>query len=121
MDKSSYFEILGNFGVPKYTLNVYLNVIFPSLKCSSLKHLWDIMCVEKIIKILVREVIAEIVVKKKCGSKTYLLKYEESYIVAISEIDGSLVLLRDIYTFTNELQQLIHDVGQRIISNASKP
>ena len=65
LDKSSYSEILGNFGVPNSTLTIFLNVIFPSLECSSLKHLWDLMGVGKITKKIVREVTAKIVVKKK--------------------------------------------------------
>ena len=73
MDKSSYSEILGKFGVPKSTLTYFLNVIFSPLTFSSLKHLWHLMDVFKITKIIVREVIEQIVVTKKRGNKTYLL------------------------------------------------
>ena len=38
--KSSCAAIQENFGVPKTSLQRYLNILFPSLKCSSLKHLW---------------------------------------------------------------------------------
>ena len=38
--KSSCATIQDNFGVPNTYLQRYLNVIFPSLKFSSLKHLW---------------------------------------------------------------------------------
>ena len=72
--KSSYYDILDFFGVPKSTLTRSLNINFPSLKCSSLKHLWDIILVGKIKKRIVREVTAKIVVKNKSGKKTYLLK-----------------------------------------------
>ena len=41
--KSSCAAIQDNFGVPKTSLQRYLNVLFPSLKCSSLKHLWYLM------------------------------------------------------------------------------
>ena len=38
-----------------------------------------------------------------------------------SEIDGSYGLPRYIQTFTDELQQVLHDVGGKIISNGIKP
>ena len=57
------------FGVPKFTLTYFLNVILPPLKCSSLKHLWDLMGVGKITKRIVREVIYKIAVKKKGEKK----------------------------------------------------
>ena len=65
----SYSEILVKFGVPKSTLTYLLNVIFAPLKCYSLKHLWDIVGVGKITKIIVREVIEERVVNTKRGKK----------------------------------------------------
>ena len=74
MIKLSYSEILENFGVPKSTLCRSLNLIFLSLKCSSLKHMWDLIVVVKISKIIVREVIVKIVFQNKSGNKTYLLK-----------------------------------------------
>ena len=55
------------------TLTYSLSVIFTSLKCSSLKHLWYIMGVGKITKRTVREVIEKIVVKGKMGNTTYLI------------------------------------------------
>ena len=76
LEKSSYYEIIGKFGVPKSDITVSLNVIFPTLKYSSLKHLWDIVGVGKITKRIVREVIAKIVVRKISGNKNYLLKDE---------------------------------------------
>ena len=68
------------------------------------------MLVGKITNKIVREAIAKTVFKNKSGNKTYLIKYEESYIVATSEIDGARVLPRDTTSLTNELQQLIRDV-----------
>ena len=65
-----------------------------------MKHLWYLMGLGKITKILVREVIEKMVVTKKRVNKTYLLKDEEAYIVATSEIYGAHVLPRDIQTFT---------------------
>ena len=41
--------------------------------------------------------------------------------MATSEIDGSHRLPRDIHTFTDELKQVLCDVGVRIISNGIKP
>ena len=52
--KSSYSKILEKFGVPKSTLCRSLNVIFPPLKCSYLKHLSDIIVVGKIKNKIVR-------------------------------------------------------------------
>ena len=72
MEKSSYSEILVKFWAPKSTLTYFLNVLFAPLKCSSLKHLWDIMGVGKITKIIVREVIDKIVVTKQRGKKLTL-------------------------------------------------
>ena len=46
------------------------------------------------------------------GEKTYLLKGKEAYIVATSEIDGAHGLPRDMKTFTDKLQQVIHEVGE---------
>ena len=79
------------------------------------------MGVGKITNRIVIWVIANKVFKKKIGNKTYLLKYKEAYIVATSEIDGAHGLPRDIVTFTKELQQVLHDVGQQIIGNSIKP
>ena len=57
--------------------------------------------------------------KKRGGD--YLLKDEEAYIVATSEIDGAHVLPRDIQNFADELQQVLHEVGGQIIVNDIKP
>ena len=69
MDKSSYSEILVKFSLPKSTLTYFLKVIFPPLKSSSLKHLWNIMGVGKTTKRVVREVIEKIVVREKWETK----------------------------------------------------
>ena len=98
-----------------------MNVIFPSLKCSFLKHLLYIMGIGKITKRIVREVIDKIVVKGKRGNKTYLIKDKEAYLMEISEIDRAHGIPIDIQTFTGELQQVLHDVGGRIIGNVIKP
>ena len=69
MIKSSYSDILEIFGVPKSTLCRSLGVIFRPLKCSSLKHLWNVIVVGKTTKIMVRKLMAKIVVKKKLKKK----------------------------------------------------
>ena len=87
------------------------------MKCYSLKHLWDLIGVGKITKKIVREVITLTTVKNIPRPKTYLLKEKEAYILATSEIDGSHGILRDAASITNELQQVLHDVGKRRIGN----
>ena len=67
--KSSYSEIIENIGIPSFTLTCSLHVIFPTLKFSSLKHLWDLIVVYNITKIIVREVIVKVVVSNKSGNK----------------------------------------------------
>ena len=79
------------------------------------------MGVDKITKIIVREVTEKIVVNNKSGNKTYLIKNKEAYIVSTLEIDGAHGIPRDTATFTNELQQVIHDVGKLIIGNGIQP
>ena len=79
------------------------------------------MGVGKIIEIIVREVIDKIVVEKKKGNKTYLLKDKEAYIVVTSEIDGAHGIPRDIQTFTDELQQVLYELSGNIIGNGIKP
>ena len=70
--KSSYSGILEFFGIPNSALTLSLNIIFPSLKYSSLKHLWDLILVGKIKRRIVRKVTAKIVVKTKSGTKLTL-------------------------------------------------
>ena len=65
--------------------------------------------------------IAKTVVKNKSVNKTYPLKDEKSYIATTSEIDGAHVLPRDISSFTNEIQQLLHDVGKLRTVNIIQP
>ena len=69
---------------------------------------------------MIKEVIAKIVVKKKSKNKTYLIKDKEAYIVAKSEICCSHGLPRDKTSLTNELQQVLHYVGKKSISNKIK-
>ena len=80
LTKSRYCELLEQFELPKSTLRITLNVPFPPLKCSSMKHLWDLIEVGKITKKTVREVITLTVVKNSPGPKNCLIKEKEVYI-----------------------------------------
>ena len=93
----------------------------PATEISSMNHLWDLMGVEKITNRIVRKVIEKIFVTKKRGNKIYLLNDKEAYIVATSEIDGAHGIPRGMQKFTDELQQVLHDVGGRSIGNGIKP
>ena len=50
MVKSIYYDILDEIGTPKTTTWWNLNVIFPSLKCTYLKHLWELIESGNVIK-----------------------------------------------------------------------
>ena len=72
--KSRCAAIQDSFGVPNNFLKRYLNVIFPPLKCSSLKHLWYLTSLDKISNKTVRKTITEKIVKQELGNKYYLLR-----------------------------------------------
>ena len=55
--------------------------------------------------------------KKITGTRTYLLRYEEAYILATSGMDGAHGLPRYTISLTNELQQVLYDIGKKIIVN----
>ena len=80
--KSIWSVIQDNFGVPNTSLQRYLHVIFPPLKCSPLKHLWYLIGLGKISNKTVRETITENIVKQELGQEYYLLNDEKAYIVA---------------------------------------
>ena len=61
--KSICTAIHGNFGVTNTSLQRYLNVISPPLKCSSLKHLWYLISLGKIGNTTVRKTIRKNIVK----------------------------------------------------------
>ena len=61
--KSSRATIQDKFGVPNISLQRYLNVLFPSLKCSLLKHLWYLMSLGEISNKTVRKTITGNIVK----------------------------------------------------------
>ena len=69
---------------------------------------------------IVRDVIKNTVVKKRAGTKNCLLKDEEAYIVATSEIYGAHRLPIDTTNLTNELQQVLHGVVKHRIVNVIK-
>ena len=62
MVKSSYSDILDEFGVPKTTIWRTLNVLFPP-KIKSMKHLWDLIEVGNFMRKRVREVIGLTTIK----------------------------------------------------------
>ena len=76
--KSSCVAIQDNFGVPKTSLQRYLNVIFPSLKFSLLDQLWYLMRLGEIRSKTVRKTITEKIFKFELGHESYLLKDEEA-------------------------------------------
>ena len=79
--KSSCAAIQYNFGVPKTSLQRYLNVLFSSLKCSYLKHLWYLMRLGEIRSKTVRKTITEKIVRLEVRHETHLTKDKESYIL----------------------------------------
>ena len=119
--KSSCAAIQENFGVPKTSLQMYLNVLFPSLKCSSLKHLWYLMRLGEIRRKTVRNTITEKIFRFEVGHETHLLKDEEAYIVATIEIEGAYGLQRDTCTISDELQHVLYGVGRRDANNIITP
>ena len=119
--KSICAEIQDNFGVTKTSLQRYLNAIFPRLKCSSLKHLWYLMSLGEIRNKTVRKTITEKIFQQEVGHKSYLLRDEESYIAATTEIEGARGLPRDNTTISDELQQGLHGVGRRDVNKTITP
>ena len=119
--KSSCAAIQDNFVVPKTSLQRYLNLIFPSLKCSSLKHLWYLMSLGEISNKTVRKRITENIVKHELGHDSYLLRDKEAYIMETTEIEGAHGLPRDNTTIYNEIQQVLHGVGHRDVTEPITP
>ena len=70
MVKLSNANILEKFGVPK-NIRQNLNVLYPTYKCASIKHLRDLVSIVHIKKERVREVIN---LQKKIVIATYLLR-----------------------------------------------
>ena len=118
--KTSCNIIHDNFGVPKASLQIYLNAIFLELKRSSLKHLWYIICLGEINNKSVRNTITENIAKQKLGPKTHLLNYEEAYIVATKGIKVAHGLPRDTNIIYDELQQILHGVVCQDNNNSIK-
>ena len=61
----------------------------------------------------VRKTITENIVKQELGHQYYLLKGEEAYIVATTEIEGAHGLPMDTTTISDEIQQVLHGVGRQ--------
>ena len=100
---------------------MYLNVIFPPLKRSSLKQLWYLVSLGEISNKSVRKTITEKIVKLELWHKSYLLRDEESWVVATIEIEGAHGLPRDNTTIYDELQQVLHGVGCRDANKTITP
>ena len=64
--------------------------------------------------------IVKIAAREK-SEKTYLIKEKEACLVATSEIDDEHGISRYIGIFTNNLQQVIHDIGKQSIGNNIQP
>ena len=64
MVKSSYTELLGGFSVPKTTIWKKIDLLFPPLKFTSLKPLWDLIAVGNVKRQIFREVIRLTTIKK---------------------------------------------------------
>ena len=65
--------------------------------------------------------IENVFVKNISGPKSYLIKDEEAYIVTKLEIYCAPGLPRDIVILTNEIQQVLYDVGKKRTSNGIQP
>ena len=61
----------------------------------------------------IRKTITGNIVKQELGHNYYLIKDKKAYIVATTEIEGAHGLPRDDTTISDELQQVLHDVGRR--------
>ena len=68
-------------------------------------------------KKIFREVIRLALVRNKSEPRTYLIKKEEAYIVSTLEMYGLYVLPQDARILANELKQVLHGVGKRMIAN----
>ena len=108
--KSIYSDLIEEFGVPNSTLWNTLNVIFPPLTFSSLKHQFYLVGVCKITNRTIIEVITITVVKKITGTKNCLIKDKEAYIVATSEMDGAYRLPGYAIILAKKIQHVLHGV-----------
>ena len=68
----------------------------------------------------VRKTITEYIAKQKLGLKNYLLEDEEAYMLATTEIEVAHGLLRDTNTISDELQQVLSDMGRQDVNNSIK-
>ena len=119
--KSSCAAIQDNFVVPNTSLQRYLNIIFPSLKCSLLKHLWYLMRLGEVRNKTVRNMITEKIVRFEVGHENHLLKYEEAYILETIELEGAHGLPRYTCTISDERQQVLYGVGRQDVNNTITP
>ena len=80
----------------------------------------DIIIVGKVTRQIFRKVI-RLTTKRKFGRETYLLRYEDTYIVAIAEMEGAHELPRYATGIANELQQVLDLLVKIRFFNEIKP
>ena len=69
----------------------------------------------------VRKTTTEKIVRFEVGHENHLLKDEEAYIVATTEIEGAYGLSRDTCTISDELQQVLYGVGRQDANSTITP
>ena len=111
MVESIYYELLDKFGEPKTNLWWTLNAFLPPLKCTSLKHLWDIIEYVNFTRQRVWEVIRFTTTKSKIGRPTNLLSDKEVYILATVKMEVAHIPPKYSISLINNLQQVLHFVG----------
>ena len=80
----------------------------------------DIIIVGKVTRQIFRKVI-RLTTIRKFGRETYLLRYEDTYIVAIAEMEGAHELPRYATGIANELQQVLDLLVKIRFFNEIKP
>ena len=77
MAKSNYSEIIEESGIPKSTLQLTLNVIFPPLEFNYLKHLWNLISTGYVKKEIFRKLVMVTTTKNRIGRATCLIRDKE--------------------------------------------
>ena len=80
-----------------------LNILLPSIKFRSTKHLWKIIAIGCVNKETVRGMVRLTTNKIIILRGTYILRDEEEYIVATEEMDGTHGLSKYTIRLKNEL------------------
>ena len=77
MAKSNYSETIEESGIPKSTLRLTLNVIFPPLEFNYLKHLWNLISTGYVKKEIFRKLVMVTTTKNRIGGATCLIRDKE--------------------------------------------